>query len=245
MDEQKQQEYIESYLNGELDTAELADFEDRLASDPGFQEKVTIAKEMILGLKGTILRQEIARIHEEEKQTEQKPVITAEKPVRRLYWSYGVAASISVLLLLWIGLFNTSTEQELFAEYYEQYPNIVSLRGEDQSSLIEGMKFYASGSYEKAIALLEKESDVSPKREADRQFYLSLSYLTTEQSGLAVKALENLNASETKYKQQVKWYLALAYLQQGNRNEALSMLKKIQTGEYQYNQAQEIISEIE
>ncbi|MEL6558482.1 MAG: hypothetical protein AAFQ94_09875 [Bacteroidota bacterium] len=245
MDEQKQQEYIESYLNGELDAAEIADFEKRLASDPDLQETVIIAKEMIQGIKGTILRQEIARIHEEEKQTILEPVISTEKPVRKLYWSYGIAASISVLLLLWVGLFNNTTDQELFTEYYEQYPNIVSLRGDDQGTLVAGMKYYAAGDYEKAITLLEKESNASQKNKADRQFYLSLSYLSTEQSELAVRSLEKLNAAETKYQQQIKWYLALAYLQQGERDDALSMLKKIQSGEYQYSQSQEIISEIE
>ena len=245
MDEQQQQDYIERYLNGELDNAEKTAFEEQLSSDTSLQQSVTNTQDLITGIKGTILRQEIAAIHLEEQQKAQFLNNTSEndnQPARKIYWAYGLAASVSIILLLWAGLFNSPSGQELFSEYYQQYPNLISLRNDDASSFVKGMKFYTAAQYDEAIPLLES---ASVAEEADRQFYLGLSHLSLQQTDKALGYLQPLNTDSNKYHQQVTWYLALAYLQAGQKARAIDQLRSIKANEYQYQSAVKLLDELE
>lgn len=89
MQEQEEQEYIERYLKGELEGTDKDAFEERLSNDDEFRAQVSDVKDIIMGIKGTVLRGEIAAIHEEERlkpgdlsDVENKD----EKPVRPLYF---------------------------------------------------------------------------------------------------------------------------------------------------------------
>ncbi|MGB3466954.1 MAG: hypothetical protein WBA74_16865 [Cyclobacteriaceae bacterium] len=245
MEEQEQQELIEKYLNGELTGSDKAAFEEKLSSDDALKESVSLTAELISGLKGAFLRQEIAAIHREEQL--KTPIGKPEKdskPVRKIYWTYGIAASIGLLMMVWLGFFQTTSDEDLFAEYYQEYPNLVSLRNNEANSFTEGMKYYTAGQYEKAIPLLESETSAS-QSENERKFYLSISYLSVGQADKAIDYLQELDTTQNRFQQQVNWYLGLALLYSGNKISALSQLQKIKIGEYQYDKSRDLINKLE
>ncbi|MEL7222178.1 MAG: tetratricopeptide repeat protein, partial [Bacteroidota bacterium] len=114
----------------------------------------------------------------------------------------------------------------------------------DANVLAEGMKYYSARQYAKAAESLSNQNPASSLKN-DRDFYLSLSYLSLGQTQTAIDYLEKLDITANKYDQQVNWYLALAYLKAGKKAEAIIQLREIGEQEYQYAAAGKILDVLE
>lgn len=144
---------------------------------------------------------------------------------------YLVAAAVTFLILSVIGLSRyggTATEQEMFASYYEPYPDIITNRGSGQQLLNKGLYEYESGNYEEAIAAIR--AYLSDHREQNEvRFYLAQAYLANNETGKALDIFNILQEEENfKLKEANEWYTALTYLKLENKNTAKELLQQIQ-----------------
>lgn len=137
---------------------------------------------------------------------------------------------IVVLLILgiWWFFFRTPppSSQELFAEYFMAYPNVVapiekSMEERDNETL--AFEAYELGAYPQAetqFAQLEQTEVI--------RFYRGVTALAQEQAAQAISMLEPIAADKTaRFQQAAEWYMALSYLLQREYDKAGNWLKKI------------------
>ena len=146
---------------------------------------------------------------------------------------YRVAAIIIALLAVGaIILFSTKAKvdsQQLFAEYFKPYPNVITTKGMNEELLSAGMYYYDMAKYDSALLFYNKILETKPERQ-DVLFYKGICLLATDKPETAMASLIKV-ADTSPYKSQSEWYLALAYLKSGNRLKANEiLLKKIQEG---------------
>lgn len=163
-------------------------------------------------------------------------------------WPYlKVAASIVFIFLTIFAIYkvtdSSKTRQELFAAYYEPYPDLISVRISDESDQAweKALKSYQAGDYNEAIKQFDT-SVVPTEYEDDVAFYKAMAFLALNQSEEAISLLKTLK--EGKYHQQVRWYLALGYIQKDEPVEARDLLKEIGPDDFNWSEAQHLIDEI-
>lgn len=122
----KLQEHIERferYLNGQMNSSERQEFEQHLADDPK------------LRLDYESFRQGLHVIKREGLQDEIKDIMQSTSKNNSIhYWVGGVAASIAVVLMIYI--LKPSDGIDLYMEFYEPYPSILTLRANDNLSTL-------------------------------------------------------------------------------------------------------------
>jgi len=163
---------------------------------------------------------------------------------------YSIAAAL-ILLLSAIYLFNlgdNTSDSNLFAEYFQPYPNtIVKLeRGEAEvTELQKTMLIYSNGDFKQAInnfdLILEKGKD------SDLLFYKSVSQLSIGKNEEAISILEELKDKEIpSLKEAVNWYLVLGYVKENDNIKAKKLLEVIVNSNqtYQINSAKELLKRI-
>jgi len=239
MKDQELQEYIEQYLDDQLTIDEKDAFEERLLNDAEFKEEVEIAKEIISGIEGASFRKQMALIHEEETKGANQQI----KPAINLNWIYGIAATITLVIIAWWLLPQTLSNDALFDRHFQPYGSLLSVRGDNYTGLEKAMKYYGKGQFAEAIELLEK--DVSDKYIIDQKFYLGISYLGLKKPKQAITHFENCLKEGNKYKWQIKWYLGLAYILDNQYELAIQLLEQINKGEFQYKEAKNLIESMQ
>ena len=91
----------------------------------------------------------------------------------------------------------------------------------------QGMEFYGSGDYSRAIAELSRAVDMAPKN-ANAHFYLALSYLLLKKPDPAIEHLQKVLELNTDFLlEKCYWYLGNAYLLKNKPKKALKFLKKV------------------
>ena len=233
-------EYIEAYINGELSQAENEAFEKQINSDPRIKSEVAQFRYILKGLEQLrqkeLLKKDFAKWDAIIDANKKKKVIP-------LKWFYAAAAS--VLLVVCFSIFQkaNSDGKQLFASYYEAYPNVVTpiTRSTDANlnDTEKLMYLYEAGDYAAAIPLMEAHHNT-----AQWDFYLGISYLAEKQTNKAIDRFLNIDKNSDFYSQ-AKWYLALSYVKKGEMEEANTLLKEIVTAKsFQYQNAALLLEEI-
>ncbi|MFK7771149.1 MAG: tol-pal system YbgF family protein [Saprospiraceae bacterium] len=222
---------IDKYLRSQLDTKEKELFETK-QKDLDFQKELNLRKDSLPVFKKNgreALKKKLQNFEkniQEEKQTASTSTAKV-KPINKIVW-LGMAAT----LLLLMGLFWWSTQSvnsdELFAQNFQPYPNIIApiVKSQTPSATEYELAFqkYEQGKYQDAIPLLEKIETEEGK------FYLAISHLGNEQEGRAISILDELaKESSNRFFEASQWYLALAYLksnQPGKADEVLDLIVK-------------------
>ena len=138
-----------------------------------------------------------------------------------------------------------SSTNELFANYFEPYRNVIQPleRGSgDQDEKSRAFYAYEKGDYEKAVRLF---TDLfTATKEPYYLFYKANALLKLEKANEAVPLLlEHLKTKDT-LSEKSTWYLALAYLKLNDKPNARITLKKvISDGKYKSKEAQKLLSE--
>ncbi|MEM6396534.1 MAG: hypothetical protein AAF741_09315 [Bacteroidota bacterium] len=241
------EQVIIDYLKGRLNETDRFQLEDHLLDCPLCAETIESLERHGLPelgeLEGLVTRSEVSQTKTKKKQEKQlkkgltqvgslKSVSNNAYPLIRPV----LAVAASVLLLL--GLFgwyrSQTTEQQLFAEYFEPIPRYgyVSVRSLGASSdevLATALRAQSSGDYSLSIAswnaYLESESDNADYRP---HLYLALAQI---EIGRLEEAAENLNqlppSFDTEIGEEAEWYRALLYLRLEKEDEAKYHLKRL------------------
>lgn len=165
----------------------------------------------------------------------------------RWYASMAIAASVFVLVLISVLVFNKSVTdaEQLFAQYYTPYHDVVTSKSSiDNRYLLNGLFYYNTGEYKKAINHFTNGLKLSPD-DHDMLFYLAGSYLAIGDYTKSIEIYELLHKNSLTYYSPALWYLALSYLAGNKTCEARSLLILIRDeGGFYASKAGEILHKL-
>lgn len=224
---------LNGHFEGSLTNEEQLAFGRLLESDPDFLEAYNFRNK----LKTALIQSERKALKDKLRQYESR------KRVFAFNWKYAAAA---VLILCFGGYFlfqKAAGPQDLYAQYYEAYPNVISpiVRADPSEESLEQKAFvaYESKEFRKAVDLFSELYQSNQQEYA--LFYKAIAILETgEQVPAAIEIFERTNWTEA-YKDKSLWYLALSYLKQSDERRAKEVLQKLA---HESNYRQEQVSEL-
>ena len=212
------QNYIQPFLDGELNREELDWINKELENNAVLAEDIKLYREVDNAIREDDvldLRDQLDIIHKDLGDEVSNP----KKPVRyRKAISYAAIASVAILVSVGV-MYKLQTRklsnQEIYEKYYEPYEVTMVYRSAESSStalLQEARQMYEAGLYTEAITLYE---EVLLKDPADMEstLYSGISYLETDQY---VKADQSFNTildhNDNLFIEQAEWCLGFCYL---------------------------------
>ncbi len=228
---------FDRYLRDEMDAEERQAFEDLLNEDESLKEEVDLQEDITAGI-DLFGSEELKRQLQQSEESATVPLTFSQerskeqsdkaKAVRPLYFALATAASfILVIVAVWL-LNPGGSSQDLYAAYYEPYPNVVNpverSEGIPTDAAGQAMYYYEQGNYQQAIALFTQQmpTDVA------YQFYLGVSYLAVQQPTQAEETLQTLlSDSEGAFYEPALWYISLARLANNQPDAAKITLQQV------------------
>lgn len=237
---------IHAYLNGTMKEEQVDLFENRLANDKAFAEKVARETSILEGIQQVGEQNTRAELKKVEGELEQEGFFdTKEKQEKtgRVISLFGrramaIAASIALLIgayFFWDINGNFSSTNNLVAyedvltpEIDKEIVNPGFASDEEQlKALKECMKLYKAKQYEKAIPDFEQHLNKYPD-ELEAPLYLGISYLMNNQNTKAKNSLQKLaNSPNTELTDEAQWYLANAHIRLDERDDAKALLQAL------------------
>lgn len=217
---------IEAYFTGELTANQNKQLEWLLQNDADFTEAFLFEK----GVRDTIVYKERQNIEDRLRALDN----LEEKPIRKITQWWYVAASVLLLVTAtWLFLDKPDrlTTNELFTNYMEPYPNIITpkVRGNiaTEHRMQKAMELYDRQEYAEAANLMESVYSEEPNDSV--AFYLAISYLMINKPSEAIGLLDERTwADESGFSSTViQWYAGMAYLQQGDQEKALQRFSQV------------------
>jgi len=240
------QDYIvfEGYISKTLSEKEMTGFEDRLESDQAFKQAFNTYKELNEFLEQKFENQEDSIEFKDNLNTISKSYFKTEKTLKRELrftpWKYAIAASIVVLLGVF--LFNNFSEPT-YSEF-SSHDNISLIeRGTQGSGVKRAETAFNSKDYSKADmafkSLLELDST-----NTEYQFYRAISNIELDKFDIAEDLLHRLKDGNSVYKHNATWYLALSKLKQKKHDDCIVLLKRIPEEADDYKFAQKLLKKL-
>jgi len=235
--EEKDIDLIDLYMTGALDAAATEAFKQRLAADKDFAQLYEDMRHLEKGLQHMHLK----KAWEVIQQAEAGFAIArpAAKSGRRKVWlSIAASATLLVAAAAWYLLFRSAAPHDLFAQYFEVYPNVEAPIYRDSSAADsltlkdQAFRRYADDDFEGAIVLFES---IEVKDEGTR-FYLGMSHLAKGDAEKAIEVFQNLRREAADYKTQIDWFLALALLKAERMDEARELLEELSASGTSYGE---------
>ncbi len=165
------------------------------------------------------------------------------KPGRSNFRVWYMAAAVVIIGV--IGFLISRPESSIsFDDVYEPYPDLISIRGEEEKLMTEAMRLYSLGDFAGALdkfSLIQPDSLIT-----EYHFYRGIAALGANDSKLAVSSLLNIgiDPDSNKYWQQTRWYLGLAYWQLGDTVNSLKLLEAIEENEYGSEVSQKLAEQL-
>ena len=240
-------ELIEAYLEGKLTGEELKAFEKRTESDSDFASLVqdySIAIKSIEEFGKQKLKNRLRKIHFEE--------ITNKTRFGRRELLKLAAVFIGLLIVSGPFLYNYlsggSNYQNLYADNFALYPDILSQRSENGNLMLdEAMSYYKNRDFENASVLFQKLDSQNLSMGNAIKLYSGISYLGAEKTDEAEIIFRNIiNEKENPFAGQANWYLALLTIKRENPEDAKILLAEIiQNKSYNHAKATKLLDEID
>lgn len=217
---------IEKYFQGKLDKDELQLFNEKLQQDPSFEQEFRDMKLIRDAVKETSRIRALDILQNAEANLTNQETTKINVSMKRL-----VSIAASLLIVATVSYFAFSggtgalTGEEIVANYYEPYTNIVSggVRGSD--SPINTLKARAYNAYD--IADYSTSADLfkdllSSEKSAANYLYSGIANLEAGNLELAKNNLNTVMNNFTDLKDQAQWYLSMTLFKEGSDSEALS-----------------------
>ncbi len=236
---------IDSYFLGTLTESEQHEFHSLLESDAQFKEEVDYRRD----LQKVLVAERKDDLRRVFKNSEQAFAGKPSKPSSAIL-KYAMAACIALLLGVfgYFSLFNSPTPQDLFADNFEPYRNVIEpiVRSNDDTAV--NPKIVAFTNYEKGNYKEASQQFKELYSESNESYYLFYQANTHLQLGETSKAIVLFKEHQTKideFQDKSKWYLALAFLQQEDLEKCKEILNKIVSEEtYNHKLAAVILKEL-
>ena len=236
------EQLIEKHFQKQLSDGEQRLFDQLMAEDPTFKEEV-------------VFQEQVRRVAEEEDDAQFRELLSdfesdyAEKPSQKSYPKWLAAASIILLVGASYFFFpkGTETPQELFAEHFEPYRNVVHpiVRSSEQQDLkTAAFAAYEQGQYEEAIILFDELYENG--QASYYLFYKANALIKLARAREAIPLLESHLKTQDILAEKSPWYLAMAYLKLEDKTNAKKWLEEVvKQQKYKAATAQELLGSLE
>ena len=160
----------------------------------------------------------------------------------------GIAASIALVMgATYFVLFSGQTDpQQLYAQYYKPYPNIVApAQRSDSNTPNPGLALYEAGNYTEALKVFNQQM-AEGNDEAYMLFYAGVAALNTNEESDAIAYFEKvIHQQNETFANPAQWYLGLTHLKLGQNKEAVRIFEEIKASGNDYSQrASEILENL-
>ena len=239
-----EERYIEfgQYLDNEMTTEEKITFEKQMSEDRELASDFEIFKELNLHLSNKFgnetelnaFKQNLKSISDEHFKDKKSKVITF-KP-----WQYSVAASVAILVALFVFMQNNNPKFEDYNQHENAY---FTERGRTENYLKVAQDAFNSKNYKEATTQFElilKENE-SP----EIQLFYAISLLEENTFQKADVYLMDLKLGNSVFKNKAIWYLGLSKLKQKEYKSCKEILNSIPKDYEDYNQVQELLDELD
>jgi TolA-binding protein len=239
-----EERYIEfsQYLEDEMSIEEKNAFEKQLSEDRELASAFEIFKELNLHLSNKFgnetelnaFKQNIKSISNEHFKNQKSKVIVF-KP-----WQYSIAASVAILLGLFVFMQNNNPKFEDYNQHENAY---FTERGPTENYLKAAQDAFNSKNYKEATTQFElvlKENE-SP----EIQLFYAISLLEDNKFQKADIYLMDLKLSNSVFKNKAIWYLGLSKLKQKEYKSCKEILNSIPKDYEDYDQVQELLDKLD
>jgi tetratricopeptide (TPR) repeat protein len=231
-------EFIEKYIDGELEENEILKFKELLSTDHDIKQNYKLS----MGINNSILEEDVMALREtmdymynEELVVKRSPSVFANK---RFYYA---AASVALLIATGGLIQRISSPDmangEVFEKYYAPYEITVTHRSgntEVDRLLLNAFEKYEEKNFEQALVLFE---EVLETRNNDMalNLYSGISYMEEEKYQKAKTSFDNIiSDKDNLFIEQAKWYLGMCYLKTENTDKAEDVFNEIVKEESYY-----------
>lgn len=218
---------IEAYLNGQLTTEQKLDFEKRCEEDQAFRNSFEEEKQIYLALNDREAYDFIVKTREVLIRNEvNRSILSGTK---RISLFLAVCTVLVIAVYLFYSSPGSSAPQDLYRQFFEPYPMVLSERGPGENRFSALIGAYDRGAWTEVQSELEQVSgDDLPG--ALKDLYLSIALLG---QGDGVRAEEILtkyldSPADSIYQYTIEWYLALALLKNGKTETAKTLLEDLE-----------------
>mgnify|MGYP001794035616 CR=1 FL=1 len=221
---------IRKYWHGKLSEQEGEALETEMRFDAELKQEVQSFRDLQLAI-GAAERQALK---------EKLSALPRVQPRRRQLWPLAAAAAVLLLLgMAW--LYRQSAvvaPVELFASYYEPYPNVAHpiVRQQEQAGQ-ETLAFvaYEQGNYSEAIERLEQL--LTTEDHPEWRFYLAVSLVSQGDYEAAQVQFAQLSDADFRFRSPVLWYQALLSLREEDTATARTLLLQLQQADPEFEKA--------
>jgi len=226
---------IDSYLTGRISDEENQELTE-LRKQTEFEEEFKFRQEAFITAK---------QLGRESLKERLKNLDQPTKVVRFRNW-WALAAAMILLLLAVPFLFNQPSAQDLYAENYQPFTNVlapINRSADEKSDLHPAFIHYQRGEYSEAR---EEFQDLEKKFPAVA-IYIGVTYLEEDNFDTAISVLEPISKDENaRFQNEATWYLGMAYLAKSDEEKAISVLKKISSEDHAFqDRAQKLLNELD
>lgn len=252
---------IEKYLNKNLDMKEVKLFHETLENDEEFVRELNDMELLIAGIKKaanqTSFEEKLERFEtsmkpmENEDEEKNKTIFFDFDHIKKYSWV--IAASITLIMVTSIALFNINTtpsHQKLYAAYYapfENYGNKRSLEKTKQNHWKDALFYYDNAQYEKA---LENFNNININKSAINYpsfpLYKGNTLVMLDKHDEAKSIFLQMLEDDDGMIIQAKWFLSMCYLYENNTEKLIPLLKEISEihASSKSKKAQEILDQL-
>jgi tetratricopeptide (TPR) repeat protein len=248
MNKIKYTEWIDSYVEGEMDEAGKAAFEEEMAvnRDLAFEFRLENDLQRILSQEDMLdLRAKCIAAQNEITYSGRKLATVVQ--FTRKYWY--AAASVFLIALIAGGMFlrnpGSYSPEKLFKMYYKSGETFgVSRSGND--NMVEALRYFGKNDYKAADVLFDKIIASDPQNMAVI-FYSGISNIEVKNYPKAIQMFEKIiNDGNNLYTENAEWYLGLTHLAAGEveKSEELFIRVASTPNHYYAKDAKSILEKI-
>jgi len=241
-------EWIDSYVEGELDESGIRNFESELSINRDLAVEYQLEKDLarILDEEDMLDFKAKCMLAQQEMNLSSKKFVKVVHLTRK-YWY--AAASVLLIAMITGGLFllnpGSYSAEKLFKMYYKSGETIgVSRTG--NVNMVEALRYFGKNDYKSADALFDEILTNDPKNIAV-MYYSGISNIEIKNFPKAIRMFESIiTDGDNLYIENAQWYLGLSHLAAGEVRRADEIFQVIASApdHYYFNDAKSILEKI-
>jgi tetratricopeptide (TPR) repeat protein len=242
-------EWIDSYVDGEMDDEGRKNFEAELSFNRDLSLEYHLEKDLnnILAQDDLLDFRAKCILAQNELNVSSKKIVKVVQ-ITRKYWY--AAASVLLIVMITGGLFLINpggySAEKLFKMYYKSGETIgVSRSG--NVNMVEALRYFSKNDFQTAEGLFDEVLANDPHNIAV-MYYCGISNIEIKNYPKAIQMFESIiGDNDNLYKENAEWYLGLSQLAAGQIDQANGIFRKIAAapGHFYSNDAKSILEKLD